>query len=49
MLCFDCANRLASRSLPLVADDDVPDVPELVDGVCPVCGGTRGLDPEDAG
>jgi len=25
----------------------VPDIPELVDGVCPVCGGTEPLDEGD--
>ena len=48
-LCYACAESIASRSWPVTNEDDgpgVPDIPELVDGVCPVCEGSEAL--EDA-
>jgi hypothetical protein len=49
-LCFDCAVRIGSRRWPLVSEDGslgIPDIPHLVNGLCPVCEGSRALDPED--
>lgn len=36
-LCFNCAHRLGKYTWP--------DIPELVLGYCPQCGGTKPLDP----
>ncbi len=50
-LCFDCAVRISGKSWPLIADDGVssgiPEIPKLVNGICPVCEGSKALDPED--
>jgi len=50
-LCFDCALKIGGKSWPLVAEDgsfsSIPEIPELVDGKCPVCEGFKTLDPED--
>ncbi|GEM_PF-4757479 len=50
LLCFDCALKIGSQSRPLVAEDgslSAPKIPELVNGLCPVCEGSRELDPDD--
>jgi hypothetical protein len=50
MLCFDCAQRIASKSWPLVGEDGgtgVPDIPEMVKDICPVCEGDEGSDEEE--
>ena len=49
-ICFDCATKIASRSWPIKNEDGssgVPEIPELVNGICPVCEGSKPLDPED--
>ncbi len=49
-LCFYCALRIASRSWALVGLDGssgVPDIPQLVNGLCPVCEGSGPVDPEE--
>ena len=52
-LCFDCAIRGINSDLSLIIEGDkethfsTSRIPELVDGVCPECGGTNVLEPED--
>jgi hypothetical protein len=49
-LCFDCAVRIGARGWPLVGLDGssgIPDIPSLVKGLCPVCEGSKPLDPDD--
>lgn len=49
MLCFACAERIARSDFAYFEAEPglVPDIPELyADGRCPVCNGTRPLDPQ---
>jgi len=43
--------QIGGKSWPLVAEEGspsgTPEIPELVDGKCPVCGGSNPLDSED--